>query len=1370
MKILRRIFLLSLPLLLAGGMWFGHVHSALAQLNSAQVTEIGAVSQLPTADPRVIAARIINAAMGVLAMIMVALMVYAGFLWMTSGGESEKAKKAKLMIRNAIIGLIIILSSWAITTFVINKLLGATQGGGGSSSSRSGADYSGGLGRGGSAEFQLRSISPTGAVPLRNIEVRFIFTRPIEPGSASTTITVLRADNKSEVKGLVFLDGSLARFIPSAGCPSPNNDRRCFDGNTEFIAHVGGSLRSTGGQTIACGGFAPPCEARFTTGNVVDTAVPTVSVDSPIEAQSIPQNSIVRIISRANDDSGISYVETFVDDRKIGLDTPQGTSTPRSFEAGVDWDTNGLTTGTHRLQSFVFDIDSNKGFSKIVQPVIRAEHCFNNKNDPNFGEIGIDCGGECGACSGQQCAKNEECYGGVCKLGKCIEQPVITNVTPGNGRIGTFVTISGMNFGYQPGKITFANGLQATSPEVCAKLSLNLWSPTQAIVAVPSSTVQGPIQLYNTVSKLTDATNDDQGPRLSDFRPDDSLHPGLCAATPSHGRVGDQVTLIGASLGYNPEHVLFNNYDQTSFLSWEDGRVRLNVPVISPGGYSVKVKVTSTESNTVAFEVDEKIPTGEPVLSSLDPDSGPVGEYVTLSGKNFSDKVGLVKFRDKNGNEGTADVTFPPACNKNFWQDTNIIVKVPKTVSGGLGSVPVGPNQNPYQVYVLRQDNVKSNVLPFSVTGDTPKPGLCSLEPTAGPIGTTITLSGERFGGGGDTVYFRGAEINKLEGTIISQKSGEIKARVPGGAVTGQVSIAINKQTSNGVNFTVNNCNQNPTICSKGQTCCKTGVCVADANMCPASFVRAEYAWRTSTGEIPLNPRIVEDCSVPPTDTPPSPPPSPSPWAGRPGGNAACVNAEVVLRFNTTLNKDTVQPSTVLVGKCIAKAGNICSQTQPIEGTLTVWPVDSKSDYIVFQPKGDVWDASSTYQVIVRTGIRSRVQIPMLEDAPRCGTGNAYCFSFSTRPSDKPCKVGFIGVTPNPYVAGNIGQKVPYRANALSADDVCIALNGKAMDWSWYTGNALNQQDGRVSITNPNPNPPGKNVATGTALGQTGEDFVKVNAEVLDPASPSTRGTAKLFVSLVPPQVESQGPNCDQACSNAAVWAKFSQEMDPGRVSKDNIIIKPCLNENCRTFDAPLDLSKASIKLNPNNYLLVGPKCVNGQGQAIECFESGRFYKVIIRGGVNSFVSKIGGLPLAGLNDPDGFAWTFRVKQGDKARCSANSVNVVPLEKFETVVGARQLFAAQPIGSPDACNATGQPLVSDQSYVWGSSDENVAKLFQAGKLDTSSDLPSHCSDLCLKTGADGVFGKIASCGNGTIETTDANYCKNGKTSFGVACT
>jgi Type IV secretion system pilin len=76
-------------------------------------------------DPRLIAAELINVLIGFLSLIFVVLILHAGFLFMISGGDKEKTDYAKRAIGNAIIGLIIVLSAWAITTFSIDTIIAA---------------------------------------------------------------------------------------------------------------------------------------------------------------------------------------------------------------------------------------------------------------------------------------------------------------------------------------------------------------------------------------------------------------------------------------------------------------------------------------------------------------------------------------------------------------------------------------------------------------------------------------------------------------------------------------------------------------------------------------------------------------------------------------------------------------------------------------------------------------------------------------------------------------------------------------------------------------------------------------------------------------------------------------------------------------------------------------------------------------------------------------------------------------------------------------------------------------------------------------------------------------------------------------------
>lgn len=94
-----------------------------AKLNNVAEKAYGGT---PESDPQVIIGKIINAFLGLLGIVFLVLMVYAGFLWMTAQGEAEKVNTAKKLIVQAVIGLAIVLAAYAITSFVVGRLQEAT--------------------------------------------------------------------------------------------------------------------------------------------------------------------------------------------------------------------------------------------------------------------------------------------------------------------------------------------------------------------------------------------------------------------------------------------------------------------------------------------------------------------------------------------------------------------------------------------------------------------------------------------------------------------------------------------------------------------------------------------------------------------------------------------------------------------------------------------------------------------------------------------------------------------------------------------------------------------------------------------------------------------------------------------------------------------------------------------------------------------------------------------------------------------------------------------------------------------------------------------------------------------------------------------
>lgn len=65
---------------------------------------------------------IIGLALSVVAAVFFILILYAGGVWMTAMGNSERVSKAKETLETSAIGLVIVLSAYAIANFVFNAL------------------------------------------------------------------------------------------------------------------------------------------------------------------------------------------------------------------------------------------------------------------------------------------------------------------------------------------------------------------------------------------------------------------------------------------------------------------------------------------------------------------------------------------------------------------------------------------------------------------------------------------------------------------------------------------------------------------------------------------------------------------------------------------------------------------------------------------------------------------------------------------------------------------------------------------------------------------------------------------------------------------------------------------------------------------------------------------------------------------------------------------------------------------------------------------------------------------------------------------------------------------------------------------------
>ena len=120
----KKIFIFSLLATIVVGFLFftGTVlaqadpYGLFATADKAGLTNTGS-ADLPT-----LAGNVLGTALSFIGVLFFALMVFGGFMWMTARGNEEQTKKALSTITAAVIGLIIVLSSYTITNFVFKSV------------------------------------------------------------------------------------------------------------------------------------------------------------------------------------------------------------------------------------------------------------------------------------------------------------------------------------------------------------------------------------------------------------------------------------------------------------------------------------------------------------------------------------------------------------------------------------------------------------------------------------------------------------------------------------------------------------------------------------------------------------------------------------------------------------------------------------------------------------------------------------------------------------------------------------------------------------------------------------------------------------------------------------------------------------------------------------------------------------------------------------------------------------------------------------------------------------------------------------------------------------------------------------------------
>lgn len=102
------------------------MHTLAQDLGAGKLNEVAGQANLATTTTLpVLIGNLVRTFIGLLGIVFLLLMIYAGYLWLTAQGDEDKVKHSKDLLKNAVIGLVIITAAYAIASFVINAVVGA---------------------------------------------------------------------------------------------------------------------------------------------------------------------------------------------------------------------------------------------------------------------------------------------------------------------------------------------------------------------------------------------------------------------------------------------------------------------------------------------------------------------------------------------------------------------------------------------------------------------------------------------------------------------------------------------------------------------------------------------------------------------------------------------------------------------------------------------------------------------------------------------------------------------------------------------------------------------------------------------------------------------------------------------------------------------------------------------------------------------------------------------------------------------------------------------------------------------------------------------------------------------------------------------
>ncbi len=318
--------------------------------------------------------------------------------------------------------------------------------------------------------------------------------------------------------------------------------------------------------------------------------------------------------------------------------------------------------------------------------------------------------------------------------------PLVESLSKTNGPVNSDVTVFGAGFVNNATQVKF--GTISSTPH-------SYPANNQFIVKVPAGASNAPISVSTTLGTnvtpykflVTTAI-----PLIEDFNP-------------KTGPQGTQMQIRGAKFT-GATQVTIGGVPVIAPEITADTLILATVP---PGVLTGPVRVTNPSGTGVSLQAYQ----APPWISSVNPLSGKVGDFITLQGTNFA---------------GTSAVYFGPA--------PGVIGVV--TANSLAVQVPLAGRSGPLTLIAPGGSFVTTNQ--FTVL-----PKLLDFQPRVGPVGSSVTITGTSFYNV-TNVSFNGVSATPY--TVVSPQ--EIQTTVPVGATTGLIRVGtFDGESFSAIAFTV---------------------------------------------------------------------------------------------------------------------------------------------------------------------------------------------------------------------------------------------------------------------------------------------------------------------------------------------------------------------------------------------------------------------------------------------------------------------------------------------------------------------------------------------------------------------------------------